>query len=144
MLPLHLIYNPNGTFLPGPQKELEADYKRELKDHFGIVFNQLFTITNLPIGRFASWLKNNGQLADYMALLNNAFNPATVNVQVVYAPNPPQPGATVTVTVTAAQFEITTPPVIAAFRAAGVCGAGACRVPISSGTAMRYEGPFVE
>ena len=58
---------------------MEADYKRELRDHFGIVFNQLFTITNLPIGRFASWLKNNGQLADYMALLNNAFNPATVN-----------------------------------------------------------------
>ena len=78
-LPLHLVYNPNGTFLPGPQEELEADYKRELKDHFGIVFNQLFTITNLPIARFASWLRNNGQLADYMALLNNAFNPATVN-----------------------------------------------------------------
>ena len=79
VLPLHLVYNPNGAFLPGPQEELEADYKRELKDHFGIVFNQLFTITNLPIARFASWLRNNCQLADYMALLNNAFNPATVN-----------------------------------------------------------------
>jgi radical SAM/Cys-rich protein len=78
-LPLHLIYNPNGAFLPPPQNELEADYKRELKDHFGIVFNRLYTITNLPIARFASWLKNNGQLADYMALLNDAFNPATVN-----------------------------------------------------------------
>ena len=78
-LPLHLVYNPNGAFLPGPQAELEADYKRELKDHFGIVFNKLFTITNLPIARFASWLRNNGQLADYMALLNDAFNPATVN-----------------------------------------------------------------
>ena len=74
-LPLHLVYNPNGAFLPGPQAELEADYKRELQDHFGIVFNKLFTITNLPIARFASWLKNNGQLADYMALLNDAFNP---------------------------------------------------------------------
>ena len=50
-----------------------------MKDHFGIVFNQLFTITNLPIARFASWLKNNGQLADYMALLKDAFNPATLN-----------------------------------------------------------------
>jgi radical SAM/Cys-rich protein len=78
-LSLHLVYNPNGAFLPAPQAELEADYKRELKNHFGIVFNQLYTITNLPIARFASWLKNNGQLTDYMLLLNKAFNPATVN-----------------------------------------------------------------
>ncbi|MEY2500426.1 MAG: hypothetical protein QOI07_760 [Verrucomicrobiota bacterium] len=78
-LPLHLVYNPNGAFLPGPQEELEADYKRELKEHFGIVFNKLYTITNLPIARFASYLKNNNLLADYMALLNDAFNPATVN-----------------------------------------------------------------
>jgi radical SAM/Cys-rich protein len=77
-LPLHLVYNPNGDFLPGPQEELEADYKRELREHFGIVFNHLYTITNLPIARFASWLKNNNKLADYMALLNDAFNPATV------------------------------------------------------------------
>jgi radical SAM/Cys-rich protein len=78
-LPLHLVYNPNGAFLPGPQEELEADYKRELKQHFGIVFNKLYTITNLPIARFASYLKNNNLLADYMALLNDAFNPATVD-----------------------------------------------------------------
>ena len=78
-LPLHLVYNPNGAFLPGPQEELEADYKRELKDHFGIVFHKLYTITNLPIARFASYLKNNNLLGDYMALLNDAFNPATVN-----------------------------------------------------------------
>jgi radical SAM/Cys-rich protein len=77
--PLHLVYNPNGAFLPGPQEELEADYKRELKEHFGIVFNKLYTITNLPIARFASYLKNNNLLGDYMALLNDAFNPATVN-----------------------------------------------------------------
>jgi hypothetical protein len=50
----------------------------------------------------------------------------------------------VRVSAPAAQFEIITPPVVAGLRAAGVCGAGACRVPISSGTAMRYEGPFVE
>jgi len=77
-LPLHLVYNPNGAFLPGPQDELEADYKRELGEHFGIVFNHLYTITNLPIARFASWLKNNNKLADYMALLNESFNPSTV------------------------------------------------------------------
>ena len=79
MLPLHLVYNPNGAFLPAPQAELEADYKRELKEHFGIVFNNLYTITNLPIARFASYLENNNKLADYMALLNDAFNPGTVN-----------------------------------------------------------------
>jgi radical SAM/Cys-rich protein len=78
-LPLHLVYNPNGAFLPGPQEELEADYKRELKNHFGIVFNKLYTITNLPIARFASYLKHNNLLADYMALLTDAFNPATIN-----------------------------------------------------------------
>jgi radical SAM/Cys-rich protein len=78
-LPLHLVYNPNGAFLPGPQAELEADYKQELKEHFGIVFNNLFTITNLPVSRFASYLKNNNKLGDYMLLLNDAFNPGTVN-----------------------------------------------------------------
>jgi radical SAM/Cys-rich protein len=77
-LPLHLVYNPNGAFLPGPQVELEADYKRELKEHFGIVFNQLYTITNLPIARFASWLRHHDQLAEYMELLKDNFNPATV------------------------------------------------------------------
>lgn len=78
-LPLHLVYNPNGAFLPGPQEELEADYKRELKEHYGIVFNKLYTITNLPIARFASYLKNNNKLADYMTLLKDAFNPGTVS-----------------------------------------------------------------
>jgi radical SAM/Cys-rich protein len=78
-LPLHLVYNPNGAFLPGPQAELEADYKRELHEHFGISFNKLYTITNLPIARFASYLKNNGNLAEYMELLSDAFNPHTVN-----------------------------------------------------------------
>ncbi|MCA1659458.1 MAG: arsenosugar biosynthesis radical SAM protein ArsS [Verrucomicrobiaceae bacterium] len=78
-LPLHLVYNPNGAFLPGPQAELEGDYKRELQEHFGIVFNHLYTITNLPVSRFASWLKNNNKLDDYMQLLIENFNPATVN-----------------------------------------------------------------
>src|SRR4030095_5168342 len=78
-LPLHLVYNPVGPFLPPPQDELEADYKRELKEHFGIVFNKLYALTNLPIGRFASYLRHNGQLEEYMQLLIHAFNPATID-----------------------------------------------------------------
>jgi len=78
-LPLHLVYNPVGAYLPGPQAELETDYKRELKKHFGIVFNKLYSITNLPIGRFASYLRHSNKLADYMESLINAFNPATVD-----------------------------------------------------------------
>jgi radical SAM/Cys-rich protein len=78
-LPLHLVYNPVGPFLPPLQEELEADYKRELKMHFGIVFNNLYTLTNLPIGRFASYLRHDNKLEEYMELLINAFNPATID-----------------------------------------------------------------
>jgi radical SAM/Cys-rich protein len=78
-LPLHLVYNPVGAFLPGPQAELEADYKRELAANFGIVFNKLYTITNLPIARFAAYLRRNNKLEEYMELLVNAFNPATID-----------------------------------------------------------------
>jgi radical SAM/Cys-rich protein len=78
-LPLHLVYNPVGDFLPGPQAELEADYKRELRDNFGIVFNRLFTITNMPIARFAAWLRQNNKLDSYMELLASSFNPSTVS-----------------------------------------------------------------
>ncbi len=78
-LPLHLVYNPVGAFLPGPQAELEADYKRELGQHFGILFNKLYTITNLPIARFASYLRHNNQLEEYMQLLIDNFNPATID-----------------------------------------------------------------
>lgn len=77
-LPLHLVYNPVGAFLPGPQAELEGDYKRELKKHFGIVFNKLYTITNLPIARFAAYLRHNNKLDAYMQLLVGNFNAATV------------------------------------------------------------------
>jgi radical SAM/Cys-rich protein len=77
-LPLHLVYNPVGAFLPPSQAELEADYKRELKKHFGIVFNNLYTLANLPIGRFARYLRHNNKLAEYMELLVQAFNPATL------------------------------------------------------------------
>src|SRR6266566_7953995 len=77
-LPLHLVYNPVGPFLPSPQNELEADYKRELQKHFGIVFNSLYTLTNLPIGRFAAYLRHSNRLDEYMQLLIGAFNPATI------------------------------------------------------------------
>jgi radical SAM/Cys-rich protein len=78
-LPLHLVYNPVGEFLPPSQAKLEADYKRELAAHFGVVFNKLYTIANLPIGRFASYLRHNNKLDDYMRLLIDAFNPATTD-----------------------------------------------------------------
>ncbi|PYK11127.1 MAG: radical SAM protein [Verrucomicrobia bacterium] len=78
-LSLHLVYNPVGAFLPPSQTELEGDYKRELKKHFGIVFNNLYTLTNLPIGRFASYLRHNSKLDEYMELLIQAFNPATID-----------------------------------------------------------------
>ena len=78
-LPLHLVYNPVGEFLPAPQPELEADYKRELRKHFGIVFNRLYTLTNLPIGRFAAYLRHGDRLGEYMELLIDAFNPATID-----------------------------------------------------------------
>jgi radical SAM/Cys-rich protein len=78
-MPLHLVYNPVGAFLPGPQAEMEADFKRELFSHFGIVFNKLYTITNLPIGRFAAYLRHNDKLDEYMDMLINAFNPATID-----------------------------------------------------------------
>ncbi len=77
-LPLNLVYNPNGDSLPGPQAALEADYKRELRAHFGIEFNSLYTITNLPVSRFASWLRNNGKYETYLEVLVDAFNPGTV------------------------------------------------------------------
>jgi radical SAM/Cys-rich protein len=78
-LPLHLVYNPVGAFLPPSQDELEIDYKRELKKHFGIVFNKLYALANLPIGRFASYLRHNDKLAQYMDLLIQTFNPATID-----------------------------------------------------------------
>ena len=75
---LDLVYNPNGAFLPGDQQELESSYKRELKKAFGIEFNRLFAITNLPIARFASYLKRNKQYEEYMQVLMDACNPHSV------------------------------------------------------------------
>lgn len=72
-LVLNLVYNPQGAVLPPPQGALEADYKRELMAHFGIRFNHLFALTNMPIQRFGSTLVSKGGFAGYMALLRNAF-----------------------------------------------------------------------
>jgi radical SAM/Cys-rich protein len=77
-LPLNLVYNPVGPKLPAPQAELEADYKEVLGREFGIRFNHLYTITNQPIARFAEDLRRQGKTEEYMTLLANSFNPATV------------------------------------------------------------------
>jgi radical SAM/Cys-rich protein len=77
-LELDLVFNPQGPSLPPPQATLEADYRRELAQHFGIRFNRLFTITNMPIQRFAAVLRQQGQLESYMALLHSRHNPANL------------------------------------------------------------------
>lgn len=74
-LELNLVYNPGADFLPGPQEQLEADYKRELDEKYGIRFNKLFTITNAPIGRFRQYLEVNGRLEKYQQHLVENFNP---------------------------------------------------------------------
>lgn len=77
-LRLDLVYNPLGASLPGSQPKLEADYKRELQRHFGIRFNHLLTLANLPIGRFARSLRRQGEYEPYLRLLAESFNPETV------------------------------------------------------------------
>lgn len=75
-LVLNLVYNPVGPYLPAAQPGLEADYKRELKAKFGLVFNGLYTMTNMPINRFKLHLDKSGQYEAYMDKLLAAFNPA--------------------------------------------------------------------
>jgi radical SAM/Cys-rich protein len=77
-LPLNLVYNPGGAFLPSSQRTLEEDYRRVLFEQFGVVFTHLLTITNAPLGRFKKELLRNRQLGPYMELLRESFNPATV------------------------------------------------------------------
>lgn len=76
---LDLVYNPGGAFLPGSQSKLEADYKQRLGSEHGIVFNQLLTLTNLPINRFAHWLDKHYKTKCYMDLLKTNFNSDTVS-----------------------------------------------------------------
>ncbi len=73
-LQLNLVYNPVGPVLPPPQAALEEDYRRELGERFGIHFNQLFTLTNMPISRFGAVLLSQGQYSDYMCLLRDNFS----------------------------------------------------------------------
>lgn len=78
-LTLTLVYNPIGPNLPPAQKDLEAAYRTELQTRFGIKFNRLFTITNMPVSRYLDFLIRSGEYSDYMEKLINAFNPAAVS-----------------------------------------------------------------
>lgn len=77
-LVLNLVYNPVGAFLPPAQTAIEADFKRELAARYDVFFNNLFTITNMPIARFLDWLRRSRNEESYMQKLVNAFNPVTV------------------------------------------------------------------
>jgi len=80
-LELNLVYNPGGDFLPGAQADLERDYRERLTKDHGVRFNNLFTITNAPLGRFRDTLERSGRFEGYMKLLQDNFNPnAAVNV----------------------------------------------------------------
>jgi radical SAM/Cys-rich protein len=76
---LNLVYNPVGPHLPPPQGNLEQDYKRELSDNFGIVFNHLYCLSNMPITRYKTHLNLRGEYEGYMSLLENSFNPSTLD-----------------------------------------------------------------
>jgi len=76
---LNLVYNPLGASLPPPQEALKGDYKRLLADEFGIEFNHLFTLTNMPIKRFGAILLSKGEFGDYMTLLKNAYRPKNLD-----------------------------------------------------------------
>ncbi len=76
---LDLVFNPECDFLPAPQTKLQSDYRRELLKNFGIRFNNLLTITNMPVGRFLATLRKEGKHDLYKQLLRDAFNPATLN-----------------------------------------------------------------
>ncbi len=78
-LMLNLVYNPQGPTLPPAQEKLEADYKRILGETFGIRFNRLFTIANMPIQRFGSTLVSKGQFAGYMKLLQDSYRPENLD-----------------------------------------------------------------
>jgi len=71
-----LVHNPVGAFLPGNQASLEREYKRALERDYGVVFDSLYTITNMPISRFLEFLERSGNLERYMELLLKSFNPA--------------------------------------------------------------------
>ncbi|EQA45236.1 radical SAM/Cys-rich domain protein [Leptospira broomii serovar Hurstbridge str. 5399] len=76
---LNLVYNPAGAFLPGGQSTLEGDFKKELSTQFGIEFNFLFTITNMPISRYLEYLLESGNLEDYLEKLITSYNPVAAS-----------------------------------------------------------------
>ena len=78
-LTLNLVYNPQGASLPPAQAALERDYKAHFAKHFGVVFNQLFTLANMPIQRFGSMLVSKGQFNSYMSLLRSAHKPENID-----------------------------------------------------------------
>ncbi len=78
-LVLNLVYNPVGAFLPREQRSIEADFRHELKTRYDIRFNNLYTITHMPIARYLDWLRRSGNESSYMQKLINAFNPSTVS-----------------------------------------------------------------
>ncbi|OAV44643.1 arsenosugar biosynthesis radical SAM (seleno)protein ArsS [Lewinella sp. 4G2] len=78
-LKLDLVFNPSGAYLPGKQETLQAEFKRQLDRKFGIVFNELFAITNLPVSRFLDYLLETGNYEEYMEKLVEAYNPMTVD-----------------------------------------------------------------
>jgi len=77
-LELDLVVNPSGAFLPPPQPQVEARFRRDLERRHGISFNNLFTFANVPLGRYRAWLEQTGNLDRYMETLKNGFNPATL------------------------------------------------------------------
>ena len=77
-LELNLVSNPAGAFLPAPQAQAEKKFRRDLERKWSIVFNQLFTFANVPLGRFRTWLKVSGNFDAYLQKLANAFNPCTI------------------------------------------------------------------
>ena len=80
-LRLHFVYNPSGAYLPPAQHAIEADFRRELGRRYGIAFNSLYTIANMPIGRFRDFLDGSGGYDRYMLKLIEAYNPsAAANV----------------------------------------------------------------
>lgn len=78
-LPLTLVFNPGGPSLPPAQDQLEQTYRRELHARFGIAFTNLYTITNMPIGRFLHDLRREGRDAEYLRLLRDSFNPDAID-----------------------------------------------------------------
>lgn len=78
-LELSLVYNPQGPVLPPAQDQLKTDYRAHLGERYGIVFNELYVLTNMPIQRFGSMLISKGQFEHYMDVLKNAYQPANLD-----------------------------------------------------------------